>query len=60
MPAKEYKAKRNEENEGDDTEVPINAIKGGKKSRLAILQQERDGNKEETVSDPNVVGFDVS
>ena len=60
MPAKEYKVKRNEENEGNDTEVPVNAIKGGKKSRLAILQQERDGNKEETVSDPNVVGFDES
>ncbi|KZC11400.1 putative ATP-dependent RNA helicase kurz [Dufourea novaeangliae] len=43
--------------ECDGKELSINAIKGGRKRRLAILAQERE---EATVQDPNVVGFDES
>lgn len=55
LPPKEHKVKT--DNEIEDDEVSVNAIKGSKKRRLAILQE---GRKQETISDPNVVGFDVS
>ena len=55
LPTKEYEVNANDEDENDAVEVPVNSIKGGKKKRLAILEEQR---KEEAVSDPNVVGFD--
>ncbi|XP_076653384.1 putative ATP-dependent RNA helicase kurz [Halictus rubicundus] len=57
LPAREYTDKVNNDSINEDKEKPINAIKGGKKRRLAILADEK---KEEAVSDPNVVGFDES
>lgn len=57
LPTKQYEVNANDEDENDAIEVPVNSIKGGKKKRLAILEEQR---KEEAVSDPNVIGFDVS
>ncbi|XP_078042452.1 putative ATP-dependent RNA helicase kurz [Augochlora pura] len=57
LPTKEYNDKINDDCTTEDKEIPINAIKGGKKMRLAILA---DGRKIDAVSDPNVVGFDES
>lgn len=37
--------------------MPINAIRASKKKRLAILEKEVI---EKTISDLNVIGFDVS
>lgn len=56
LPVKEHIIKSNNENE-DMLEVPINAIKGSKKRRMAILKQQK---VQDAVSDPNVIGFDVS
>lgn len=46
-----------EEEENDTQEVSINSIKGSKKKRLAILDNVK---RNEAISDPNVVGFEVS
>lgn len=56
LPAKEYKPRAIEEAADDGAEFTVNAIKGSKKRRLAILQGQKE---EEAVSDPNVIGFDV-
>ncbi|XP_076756292.1 putative ATP-dependent RNA helicase kurz [Xylocopa sonorina] len=55
LPAKKYEIKEINENEDDVPEVHINAIKGSKKRRLAILEEQK---KQEAASDPNVIGFD--
>lgn len=57
LPIKEYNDSGHNNYENDDKEELVNAIKGAKKKRLAILKEER---KVEAVSDPNVIGFDVS
>ncbi|KAH0955035.1 hypothetical protein HN011_004649 [Eciton burchellii] len=46
-----------EREESDDTEIIVNAIKGSKKRRLAILDNVKQS---EAISDPNVVGFEDS
>lgn len=56
LPVKEHKIKSNNENE-DMSEAPVNAIKGSKKRRMAILKQQK---VQDAVSDPNIIGFDVS
>ncbi|XP_033339940.2 putative ATP-dependent RNA helicase kurz [Megalopta genalis] len=55
---KECNDKINNDCKNEDEEMPINSIKGGKKRRLAILVDERK--MDDTVSHPNVVGFDES
>lgn len=57
LSVKEYKIDSNIKNENDTVEIPINAIRANKKKRLAILEKEVI---EKTISDPNVIGFDVS
>lgn len=57
LSVKEYKIDSNIKNENDTVEIPINAIRASKKKRLAILEKEVI---EKTISDPNVIGFDVS
>ncbi|KOC64378.1 putative ATP-dependent RNA helicase kurz [Habropoda laboriosa] len=57
FPVKEYVPIPNDEVEDDASEVHINAIKGSKKRRLAILEDQR---KQKAASDPNVLGFDES
>lgn len=57
LSVKEYKIDLNIKNENDTVEIPINAIRASKKKRLAILEKEVI---EKTISDPNVIGFDVS
>ena len=54
---KEYKVNLDNQNQDDALEVSINAIKGSKKRRLAILEEQK---VKDAVSDPNVIGFDVS
>lgn len=56
LPVKEHIIKSNNEDE-DMLEVPVNAIKGSKKRRMAILKEQK---VQDAVSDPNVIGFDVS
>lgn len=56
LPVKEHIIKSNNEDE-DMFEVPVNAIKGSKKRRMAILKEQK---VQDAVSDPNVIGFDVS
>ncbi|XP_014479502.1 PREDICTED: probable ATP-dependent RNA helicase kurz [Dinoponera quadriceps] len=53
--APESKLKRKVLEEESDTEVVVNSIKGSKKKRLAVLD-----NAKQTVSDPNVIGFEES
>ncbi|CAD1475900.1 unnamed protein product, partial [Heterotrigona itama] len=55
LPTKEYKVNLDNQNEDDALEVSINAIKGSKKRRLAILEEQK---VKDAVSDPNVIGFD--
>lgn len=55
LPTKEYKVNLDNQNEDDALEVSINAIKGSKKRRLAILEEQK---AKDAVSDPNVIGFD--
>lgn len=57
LSVKEYKIDSNIKNENDTIEMPINAIKVSKKKRLAILEKEII---EKTISNLNVIGFDVS
>lgn len=57
LSVKEYKIDSNIKNENDTIEMPINAIRASKKKRLAILEKEVI---EKTISDLNVIGFDVS
>lgn len=57
LSVKEYKIDSNIKNENDTVEIPINAIRASKKKRLAILEKEVI---KKTISDPNVIGFDVS
>lgn len=52
-----HKLDDEEEEENDTQEVSINSIKGSKKKRLAILDNVK---RNEAISDPNVVGFEVS
>ncbi|XP_017883450.1 probable ATP-dependent RNA helicase kurz [Ceratina calcarata] len=47
----------NNENAAEPQEVPVNAIKGSKKRRLGILEDQR---QHEATSDPCVLGFDES
>ncbi|OAD58855.1 putative ATP-dependent RNA helicase kurz [Eufriesea mexicana] len=51
------KNKLKNKNEDDVLEVPINAIKGAKKKRLAISEEQKI---QEAISDPNVIGFDAN
>lgn len=57
LPVKEHMNKSNNENEDNMSEAPINAIKGSKKRRMAILKQQK---VQDAVLDPNIIGFDVS
>ncbi|XP_076236185.1 putative ATP-dependent RNA helicase kurz [Calliopsis andreniformis] len=57
LSSKKHEVKINDDAENGNAEVSINAIKGKKKRRLAILQEEM---KQATISDPNIVGFDES
>lgn len=57
LPVKEHMIKSNNENEDNMSEIPVNAIKGSKKRRMAILKEQK---VQDAVSDPNVIGFDVS
>jgi hypothetical protein len=53
----EEEEEEEEREESDDTEIIVNSIKGSKKRRLAVLDNVKQS---EAISDPNVVGFEVS
>lgn len=55
LPVKEYMIKSNNEDDDNMSEVPVNAIKGSKKRRMAILKKQK---LQDAVSDPNIIGFD--
>jgi len=58
IPKVKRRAEEEEGGEGnDDIEIIVNSIKGSKKKRLTILDNVKQS---EVISDPNVVGFEVS